>query len=106
MPTASAADRYNLGLAQEGAQYGLSAVQTFRKGYGQYTTGDKAGAEASFLAATAAAPTYAKAWAWLGRVRYEAKNYAGAAEAYGKAAQLDPNDKTSAYYLRLSQQGK
>lgn len=106
LPTASAADRYNLGLAQEGAQYGLSAVQTFRKGYGQYTTGDKAGAEASFLAATAAAPTYAKAWAWLGRVRYEAKNYAGAAEAYGKAAQLDPNDKTSAYYLRLSQQGK
>ena len=83
-----------------------SAVQTFRKGYGQYTAGDRAGAEVSFLAATAAAPTYAKAWAWLGRVRYEAKNYAGAAEAYGKAAQLDPNDKTSAYYLRLSQQGK
>ena len=48
----------------------------------------------------------AKAWAWLGRVRYEAKDYPGAAEAYGKAVALDPNDKTSAYYLRLAQAGK
>ncbi|KQR15591.1 tetratricopeptide repeat protein [Deinococcus sp. Leaf326] len=106
LPGASAADRYNLALAQEGQQFGLAAVQTFRAAYARYTAGDRAGAEAGFAQATTQNANYAKAWAWLGRVRYEAKNYAAAAEAYGNAARLDPNDKTSAYYLRLAQQGK
>ena len=106
LPGASAADRYNLALAQEGQQFGLGAVQSFRAAYAKYAAGDKAGAETGFAQATAQNANYAKAWAWLGRVRYEGQNYAGAAEAYGNAARLDPNDKTSAYYLRLAQQGK
>ena len=106
LPGATDSDRYNLGLAQEGQQYGLRAVQTFRTAYGKYSAGDKAGAEAGFLQATTASANYGKAWAWLGRVRYEAKNYAGAAEAYGRAVALDPGDKTSAYFLKLAQQGK
>lgn len=106
LPTATDSDRYNLALAQEGEQFGLRAVQTFRAAYGRYVAGDRAGAEAGFLEATRLSPRYAKAWAWLGRVRYEAKNYAGAAEAYGQAVALDPNDKSSAYFLRLAQQGK
>lgn len=106
LPGATAADRYNLALAQEGQQYGLKAVQTFRAAYGKYAAGDKAGAEAGFLQATNENLTYPKAWAWLGRVRYERQDYAGAAEAYGRAVALDPNDKTSAYFLKLAQQGK
>ncbi|WP_104991806.1 tetratricopeptide repeat protein [Deinococcus sp. NW-56] len=106
LPGATASDRYNLALAQEGEQFGVKAVQTFRTAYSRYTAGDRAGAEAGFLEATRLNPRYAKAWAWLGRVRYEAKNYAGAAEAYGQAVALDPNDKSSAYFLRLAQQGK
>ncbi|GAA5535189.1 tetratricopeptide repeat protein [Deinococcus aluminii] len=106
LPDATASDRYNLALAQEGEQYGLKAVQTFRGAYAKYAAGDKAAAEAGFLDATRQNPQYAKAWAWLGRVRYEMKNYAGAAEAYAQAVQLDPSDKSSAYYLRLAQQGK
>lgn len=106
LPDANASDRYNLALAQEGEQYGLQAVQTFREAYAKYVAGDRGAAEAGFLEATRQNPQYAKAWAWLGRVRYEAKNYAGAAEAYGQAVQLDPNDQSSAYYLRLAQQGK
>lgn len=106
LPGATAADRYNLGLAQEGQQFGLRAVQTFRSAYNRYAAGDKAGAEAGFLQATTENLAYAKAWAWLGRVRYEAKNYVGAAEAYGRAVALDPGDKSSAYFLRLAQQGK
>lgn len=106
LPGATAADRYNLALAQEGQQYGLKAVQTFRAAYGKYAAGDKAGAEAGFLQATNENLTYPKAWAWLGRVRYERQDYAGAAEAYGRAVALDPNDKSSAYFLRLAQQGK
>ncbi|CAM3930404.1 tetratricopeptide repeat protein [Deinococcus frigens] len=105
LPTADAADKFNLALAQEGAQYGLDAVRTFRAAYSKYSGGDKA-AESGFQQAAAQNPDYAKAWAWLGRTRYEAKNYAGAAEAYGRAVALDPNDKSSAYFLRLAQQGK
>jgi tetratricopeptide (TPR) repeat protein len=106
LPGADATDRFNLALAQEGAQYGLDAVRTFRAAYGKYTAGDRAAAESGFQQATAQNPNYVKAWAWLGRTRYEAKNYAGAAEAYGRAVALDPNDKSSAYYLKLAQQGK
>ncbi len=106
LPGADATDKFNLALAQEGAQYGLDAVRTFRAAYGKYTAGDKGAAESGFQQASVQNPDYAKAWAWLGRTRYEAKNYAGAAEAYGRAVALDPNDKASAYYLKLAQQGK
>ncbi len=106
LPGANATDKYNLSVAQEGQQYGLAAVTTFRNAYSKYAAGDKAGAEAGFLAATQANANYAKAWSWLGRARYDQKNYTGAADAYGQAVKLDPNDKTSAYYLGLAQQGK
>ncbi len=106
LPTADATDKFNLALAQEGAQFGLDAVRTFRAAYGKYTAGDKAAAESGFQQATVQNPDYTKAWAWLGRTRYEAKNFAGAAEAYGRAVALDPGDKSSAYYLKLAQQGK
>lgn len=106
LPTATASDRYNFGLVQEGKQYGLKAVQTFRTAYSKYAAGDKAGAEAGFVQATAENPNYPKAWSWLGRLRYEARNYAGAIEAYSRAVALDPNDRSSAYYLHLAQQGK
>lgn len=106
LPTTSAADKYNLALAQEGTQYGLEAVKTFRAAYARYTAGDKAAALNGFQQATTQNPSYAKAWAWLGRVQYEAQNYPAAAEAYGKAVQLDPTDKTSAHFLKMAQTGK
>lgn len=106
LPGATASDRYNLGLVQEAQQVGLRPVQTFRAAYSKYAAGDRTGAESGFLQATTENPNYAKAWAWLGRVRYEAKNFAGAAEAYGRAVALNPNDKTSAYFLRLAEQGR
>ena len=106
LPGATAADRYNQGLAAEGAQFGLQAVKSFRDAYSKYTAGDKAGAEAGFLAATTATPSYAKAWSWLGRARYEQKNFAGAAEAYAQAVKINPADKAAAYYLKLSLAGK
>ncbi|AWN24358.1 hypothetical protein DKM44_14925 [Deinococcus irradiatisoli] len=106
LPGASAADRYNLGLVQEAQGVGLAAVQAFRAAYSQYAAGDKAAAEAGFIKATQLSPKYAKAWAWVGRTAYERKDYPAAASAYGQAVALDPNDKASAYYLKLAQQGK
>lgn len=106
LPGASSADRYNLALAQEGQQYGLQAVQTFRAAYAKYAAGDKTGALVGFQQAADQNPKYPKAWVWVGRLNYEAKNYAAAAEAYAKAVELDPSDKNSAYFLKLAQQGK
>ncbi|WP_216323870.1 tetratricopeptide repeat protein [Deinococcus aestuarii] len=106
LPEANAADRYNLTVAQEGERYGLAATRAFRDAYARYAAGDKAGAEAGFLAATQQNPQYAKAWSWLGRTRYEGQNFTGAADAYAQAVRLDPADRASAYYLRLAQQGK
>ncbi|WP_161881378.1 tetratricopeptide repeat protein [Deinococcus alpinitundrae] len=106
LPGVSAADRYNLGVVQEAQGVGLSAVQAFRAAYTKYAAGDKAGAETGFIQATQLSPRYAKAWAWAGRVAYENKDYPAAASAYGQAVVLDPNDKSSAYYLKLAQQGK
>lgn len=106
LPGATAADRYNLGLTQEAQQHGLKAVQDFRKAYNHYKSGNKGAAESGFLQATAASPRYAKAWAWLGRVRYENQNFAAAAVAYSKAVELNPSDKTSAYYLKLARKNQ
>ncbi|WP_407571199.1 tetratricopeptide repeat protein [Deinococcus altitudinis] len=106
LPGATASDKYNQGVAAEGAVVGLAAVKSFRDAYTKYTAGNKAAAETGFLAATAAAPGYTKAWSWLGRARYEQKNYSGAAEAYAQAVKLDPADKSAAYYLKLAQAGK
>ncbi|MHA0042559.1 tetratricopeptide repeat protein [Deinococcus sp. PEB2-63] len=106
LPGATASDRYNLALAQEAQTYGLQAVRTYRDAYAKYAAGDKTAAEAGFQSATTQNPKYAKAWAWLGRARYERKDYPGATAAYTQAVALDPTDKSSAYYLKLAQQGK
>lgn len=96
-------NNFNLNLALEVSQFGREAVTAYRAGYDQYTRGDKAGAGMLFQTAVAASPTYQKAWAWLGRVRFETNDFKGAVEAYQKAVQLDPNDKSSAYFLKQAQ---
>lgn len=45
-------------------------------------------------------PRYAKAWAWLGRIQYEAGRYAEAAASYEQAVTLDPQDSAAAHFLR------
>lgn len=102
-PGATAADRYNLDYAREVDQYGAEAVKTYRDAYAAYARGDRAAAEGGFLAATAANGYYQKAWAWLGRTRFERGNYAGAAQAYQQAVTLDPSDQASAYFLSQAQ---
>ena len=47
-------------------------------------------------------PQKQRAWAWLGRSRYEAGRFALAAEACLKALELNPNDGMATYYLKLA----
>lgn len=93
-------NKYNLELAREMRQYGAAAARSFREGYDKYAKGDKAAALAAFEAATGVNPNYQKAWAWLGRSRFETGDYRGAADAYTVAVRLDPNDKDSQHWLR------
>jgi tetratricopeptide (TPR) repeat protein len=47
-------------------------------------------------------PQKQRAWAWLGRSRYEGGRFALAAEACLKALELKPNDSMATYYLKLA----
>lgn len=91
-----------LKLAKEAAGVGLSAADSFFKGVAAYDAGKIDEAEGWFKEATEADPGYVKAWRWLGRVYYETGRYAEAVKAYEKAVELDPNDSTSRYFLRLA----
>jgi tetratricopeptide (TPR) repeat protein len=94
---------FQLGVAREVAQFGAEASRAYRSGYELYTRGDKSGAAQAFVTAVTANQQFQKAWAWLGRVRFEMGDFKGAVEAYQRAVQLDPNDRVSAYNLRQAQ---
>jgi tetratricopeptide (TPR) repeat protein len=47
-------------------------------------------------------PQTQRAWSLLGRSRYEAGRFALAAEACLRALELNPNDQTATYYLKLA----
>ncbi len=47
-------------------------------------------------------PQKQKAWSLLGRSRYEAGRFALASEACLRALELNPNDQTAIYYLKLA----
>jgi tetratricopeptide (TPR) repeat protein len=47
-------------------------------------------------------PQKQRAWSMLGRSRYEAGRFALAAEACLRALELNPNDQTATYYLKLA----
>jgi tetratricopeptide (TPR) repeat protein len=47
-------------------------------------------------------PQKQRAWSLLGRSRYEAGMFALAAEACLRALELNPNDQTATYYLKLA----
>ncbi len=69
-------------------------------GYLFYSQGNKEVALAKFEAATAANPANAEAWQWVGRMKSEAKENNAAADAYMKALEAEPGNKTAIHFLR------
>ena len=55
-------------------------------------------ARARFEAVVAADPGSGIAWSWLGRVTYTVRDFAAAADAYGRAAELLPDDADVAWF--------
>lgn len=93
---------YFLQLAQDQAEWGTRAVDAFREGVAYYERGDTVSASERFARATALNPTFAAAWAWLGRVAFEADQYGDARRAYANAAGLEPGNEAYRYFLRES----
>ncbi len=65
-----------------------------------YNQKNFASATASLEEATTRNPANAEAWRWLGRVSMETGDKEKAKDAYRKALQAEPDDKTSKHFLR------
>ena len=89
---------YFLELSQDEARWGAAAATAFYEGVRLYENDDTEGAKVQFLTATQSSPDYAEAWAWLGRTQFETDNFVLAAQAYGQASKLEPNNETYSYF--------
>lgn len=94
---------YFLELSRAGIAHGLAAARAFYGGVGDYEAGRRGAARSKFLRVTALSPGYAEAWGYLGRLAFEAGNFAGAERAYARASTLAPQNQTYRYFLEQSQ---
>jgi tetratricopeptide (TPR) repeat protein len=93
---------YFLQLAQDQAEWGVRSVELFRQGVDFYEQGQHSAARERFARATVLNPAFPAAWAWLGRVAFEAGDYADARRAYANASGLEPENETYRYFLARS----
>jgi len=93
---------YFVELARDQAAWGTRAVNVFREGIALYEQGANQAAAERFARATVINPAYPMAWAWLGRVAFEAGDYVDARRAYANAAGLAPDNETYRYFLARS----
>lgn len=85
-------------LARDQARWGVDAANAFREGVSFYEAGSFSQARERFARATVLNEGYAEAWAWLGRVEFEAGNYADARSHYGMAVEIEPAFDTYRYF--------
>ncbi|CAN5900737.1 hypothetical protein BH24DEI2_BH24DEI2_23070 [soil metagenome] len=83
---------YFLNLAEQQLAYGSEAGRAFVQGVEQFEVANLTEAETLFQEAVQTNPDFAEAWAWLGRTRFTSADYAAAAVAYEKAAELAPDN--------------
>ena len=97
------AARHFLTAARLGVQVGPAASRAFQQGLARYEAGDLAAAAEGFGSALEAAPSFADAHAWAGRVALEDERPADAAGHYRAALELRPDDAGLAYFLRVAE---
>ncbi len=89
---------YFLETARSQEAIGEGAVQAFDKGVAAYQQADLGAARRAFETATGAAPNYADAWGWLGRLAFESGRYGEAETAYERALGLEPDNTTYRFF--------
>lgn len=95
--------RYFLGLAEDQARWGIPAVEAFREGVAHYEAGDMSDARRALERATDRNPAYGAAWAWRGRIAFEAESWLVAERFYARAADLEPAVDAYRYFRDESQ---
>ena len=85
-----------LTVAEGQSRYGERAYAAYRAGVSAHEAGRTAEAQRNFQEAVSASDTYADAWAWLGRIAFEAEAYEDASRYYNEARTLEPGNTTYA----------
>jgi tetratricopeptide (TPR) repeat protein len=94
--------RYFLRLAEDQVRWGIEAADAFRAGVAAYEQGDMDAARRALERATRANDAYAEAWAWRGRIAYEASSWLAAERLYARASELAPGDETYRWFREAS----
>lgn len=95
--------RYFLNLASDQARWGIAAADAFREGVAHYEAGDMDAARRALERATDANDAYAEAWAWRGRIAFEAESWLVAERHYARATDLAPGVDAYRYFRDESQ---
>lgn len=90
--------RWFLQAAQQELAHGPEAGRAFAAGLEAYRQGDAQTAQEQFERAVAAEPAFVMAWGYLGRIAFQAGAYQAAAEAYGRATELEPDNDDYAFF--------
>ncbi|HEX7021553.1 MAG TPA: tetratricopeptide repeat protein, partial [Trueperaceae bacterium] len=93
---------YFLKMAQDELRWGVEANRAFRDGVDAYQKGDLQRAASSLATATRLNPKYAEAWAWRGRLAFEAEDYQEAEKLFARAAGLAPAEQSYGYFAEES----
>ena len=88
--------------AEDVLNYGQAASDAFYKGLSLYFSGQPDQAWIAFAQAARANPDYRKPFVWAGRVALELRQPDDAVAYWQRAAQLEPNDDTAAYFLKVA----
>jgi len=94
--------RFFLGLAEDQVRWGIEAADAFRAGVAAYEQGDMDAARRALERATRANDAYAEAWAWRGRIAYEASSWLAAERLYARALELAPTNETYRWFREAS----
>lgn len=90
--------RYFLGLAEDQVRWGIAAANAFREGVAHYEAGSMDEARRALERATELNTNYAEAWAWRGRIAFEAESWLVAQRHYARAAELAPSVDAYRYF--------
>jgi tetratricopeptide (TPR) repeat protein len=88
----------HLNSAQDQQRFGAAAASAFSEGLRRYGLADYGGARSAFEEAVQHNPAYEEAWAWLGRIAFDQEDYTSAAEYYGQALELAPDNEDYRFF--------
>jgi tetratricopeptide (TPR) repeat protein len=90
--------RQGLATARLMQRLGPEAARTYGQALAAYERGEVDAAVAGLQRVVAAVPDAVPAWTWLGRIAFARGDWAAAARAYERAAELAPDDDDLAFF--------